>query len=536
MSKFLSSVLKLRIMGCEHSRSASRDHVPDDHPTIFKGKSLNEKGKTVEVLTIEVKENQMTIRGRNRKIIAKWPISGIQKYGYSETRFMIETGDNCQGGKAIFLFKMDRAEDLFKILKRYYTEAEQRRAQLLMHNPALVGRLPLVETSHPNVMTNHRPPQMVHQMATTSQQMVHQTWQNSPHTSNTYVDGNEDHNYYNDDAIVRNMNGHQIPQPFNLQPAPQTRQEMVRRRTNLTSSSGGDVTVAYDPARQQVALLKNNLPTGVSPESNYQNVRYDCGTNRVDIVTSQQQPSDVIGCLIRKRSVKSDGGGPMCLTPSSNVTSGVGSMASGASTSLPARHNKNNHHCGDPWKYRHGFGGNHHHHRGSPMTSDSLSKMKAPHSAKDYVNTFGPYGGSGRSEKQVQTPRLPQTAFNFTHFNFDFAHGSAPMSRNNSSKLNYSLVDPGSSKIQTPASRIDTPGGVSSKVGRSTPLSGSSTSSGVPGTPKSCGAANNKSGQVDYAMIDHSKTQALSRAVHRTSIRKKKFSNSSSPQCQAQET
>ena len=44
---------------------------------------------------------------------------------------------------AIFLFKMDRAEDLFKILKQYYTEAEQRRNQLLMHNPALVHRLPM---------------------------------------------------------------------------------------------------------------------------------------------------------------------------------------------------------------------------------------------------------------------------------------------------------------------------------------------------------------------------------------------------------
>ena len=285
----------------------------------------------------------------------------------------------------------------------------------------------------------------------------------------------------------------------------------------MTSSSGNDVTVAFDNNRQQVAMLRCNPNQGVPPESNYQNVRYDCGTNRVDIVTSQ---GDVEGGLTRKRSVKSDVVA-MCLTPSSNVTSGVGSMASGASTSLPARGHGNKNHCSDPWKYRHGFGGNHN--RESPV-------MKAPHSAKDYVNTFG--CGSGRSTDK-QTPQLlPQTAYNYTHFTFDFVqgNGSAPMSRNNSSKLNYSLVDPGSSKIQTPASRIDTPGGVSSKVGRSTPLSGSSTSSGVPGTPKSCG----KSGQVDYAMIDHSKTQALSRAVHRTSIRKKKFSNSGSPRCQAE--
>jgi len=511
MSKFLSSVLKLRIMGCEHS--THHGNVPDDHPTIFKGKSLNEKGKTVEVLTIEVKENQMTIRSRNRKIIAKWPISGIQKYGYSETRFMIETGDNCQGGKAIFLFKMDRAEDLFKILKQYYTEAEQRRNQLLMHNPALVHRLPMAE-HHPNVMANHQ-----HQPQMVRQPLVNGPFANGPHTSNTYVDGNDDHNYYNDAAIQRNMNGHQMPQPFNLQPAPQTRQEMVRRRTNMTSSSGNDVTVAFDNNRQQVAMVRNVPNQGVPPESNYQNVRYDCGTNRVDIVTSHEE-----GGLTRKRSVKSDVGA-MCLTPSSNVTSGVGSMASGASTSLPARGHGNKNHCGDPWKYRHGFGGNRN--RESPA-------MKAPHSAKDYVNTFG--CGSGRSTDKQTPQMLPQTAYNYngTHFNFDFVHhgnGSAPMSRNNSSKLNYSLVDPGSSKIQTPASRIDTPG---SKVGRSTPLSGSSTSSGVPGTPKSCHG--NKGGsQVDYAMIDHNKTQALSRAVHRTSIRKKKFSNGGSPkQCQAE--
>ena len=118
MSKLWKNLRRLRRMGCEQS-------LPDEHPRIFKGKSLNDKKKTVEWVTLEgtpypnhhvivflinylffaifsVKDDFIVVKGRNRKVIAKWPISCLQKYGYTNNIFLLETGTSCNGGKGMF--------------------------------------------------------------------------------------------------------------------------------------------------------------------------------------------------------------------------------------------------------------------------------------------------------------------------------------------------------------------------------------------------------------------------------------------------
>ena len=60
MSKLWTNLRRLRRMGCEHS-SGSRNNnnnsgngqTTDENPLVFKGKSMNDKKKTVEPVTLE---------------------------------------------------------------------------------------------------------------------------------------------------------------------------------------------------------------------------------------------------------------------------------------------------------------------------------------------------------------------------------------------------------------------------------------------------------------------------------------------------
>jgi len=455
MSKLWKNLRRLRRMGCEQS-------LPDEHPRIFKGKSLNDKKKTVEWVTLEVKDDFIVVKGRNRKVIAKWPISCLQKYGYTNNIFLLETGTSCNGGKAVFLFKLDRANDLFGILKNYWNDAEIRRRQLLTTNPTLLTTVSVPGAAGPASNLNF-------------------TNGILPTTSNRYVDSNTEPQYVNDEAVPQSTNStgirptpltlsqlqdaeldYEVAEPvFALLPAPASRDEMMQRRNQ------SDMVAVFNSGLQSVAFSTNRRES----DHHYENVHYDPTKQRVGFVRLSNDDVQSTSQLSRNRSLKSDTG-PL-LTPASNNTSGVGSMTSG-STSLPMRYKQPL----DSWRYR----------MAALRTPPGI--LHPPHSARDYVNT-------ANALSDVCGTPLPATTTNSFHFNFDFVNGSAPLSRNNSSKLNYVPVDPRKPRLDTMSCEA-----------------ASSTSSGISGTPRSAKTPQkverSRSRSIEYAIIDHHKTNALS--------------------------
>ncbi len=242
----------------------------------------------------------------------------------------------------------------------------------------------------------------------------------------------------------------------------------MERRHQVNSK----MVAVYDNDRQSVSLQLEEAP-------HYENVRYEAGSQQVELGKE----------LLRNRSLKSDTG-PL-LTPASNNTSGVGSMTSG-STSLPVR-NKQANPATDPWRYRMAALGL----RTSPL---GINHPPPPHSARDYVNTSNPLSGASGGGTPLLPPATAASS-SFKHFSFDFVNRSAPLSRNNSSKLNYASVDPSRSKD-----------------GLSCGAASSSTSSGIAGTPRSAKTPDRSHPATEYAIIDHGKTQALSKTQKKRRI------------------
>ena len=250
--------------------------------------------------------------------------------------------------------------------------------------------------------------------------------------------------------------------------------------------------VRYDPRAQHVEMSMsprlNNPSSTTKPQSGG-------GASRISRSSSDAHPHNRVH--ISSVSLRSD-----CeplLTPGSNSTSGIGSLNL-SNSNVPHHHQQHpptSLLAGDPWQKRtnitnqnlnnhsvpnHRFNFMQHHHRMSPS-------YPAPHSAREYVNTFN-------ASMDVGTP-LPATATVGGHFNFDFDLSSLPHRPRSSGsdrvKLNYVPIE------------------VFKNTGDDFSCGASSASSGIPGTPRTPKTPLGSHQATDYAIIDHNKTQALSK-------------------------
>nr|XP_002121024.1 fibroblast growth factor receptor substrate 3 [Ciona intestinalis] len=510
-------------MGCSQS-------LPNDAPRMFKARNLNDKDKAVNAVTLEVSNKKVIVRSRNRKIMASWPIACLRRYGCNLDSIFIEAGNGCETGQGMYLFKCSHTDELFELLRHQVSElqAEQERLMPAPHHMQFTS-LPqqsIISTNgYPRYMNVNNSSGSRHVTSNGNANYANGSVRNhqsaiptpppgysAPVTPAPRGSTSSQHtatlaSLPEDETLTLNH------QPFALQPAPTSRQEMIsRRRVN------SEMVATYDRGSDRVKIVQQRRN---SENANYENndvmehsgsfprrVRYEARSEEVTIDQSapatssnddKPSPSAVesVSRDVSMMSLRSD-----CeplLTPGSNSTSGIGSLNGNGSTisqnppPIPPHPTTT---AGDPWR-RHNFKvkpHNHHFHRRLSPT--------VPHSAqpyRDYVNTT-------HASMDISGTPLPATAVGSMHFNFDFdSHLFGHRPRSGSSKLNYVPVE-------------------AFKNGDDFSCGASSASSGIPGTPRTPKTPKTPLSShpaIDYAIIDPNKTRALSN-THRTRQRERK--------------
>ncbi|CAK8683866.1 fibroblast growth factor receptor substrate 3-like [Clavelina lepadiformis] len=513
------------MMGCAHS-------IPDNHSNLFKARNLNDNDKSVNAVLLEVQNSKLIVHSRNKKVkMASWPIRCLRRYGCNHDVLFIEAGSGCDTGQGMYLFKCARTEQIFDLLKKYWSDLQAQHDAFGPHN---MGFPPV-------------PSQTV--ISTTNQNQEYYNMNNSSGTHHLIPNGSTA-NYTNGSVRVPSTSStptqattpaprgstssqhgstlaalpEEMPlrletpdQPFVLQPAPTSRQEIInRRRINSDMavarySRKTDHVVISTPQRRnsESANYENNEVIGNTVQSGSfprrHRVFYDKNSQKVKLESTHAtsttksgtengdantlSPDGVSSVSRSMASLRSDC--ELLLTPGSK-SSGIGSLnGNGGSLSSqnppPMPPPKS-----DPWKRRpHKFPNRH------------ISPSYVPHSAREYVNT-------ANASLDVSGTPLPATAVDRIHFNFDFdipgfPFRSKPTLPDRSRQLNYVPVE-------------------AFKNGDDFNCGASSASSGIPGTPRTPKTPKTPLTShlaTDYAIIDHNKTRALSN-VNRARQRQRK--------------
>uniref|UniRef100_H2ZAQ3 IRS-type PTB domain-containing protein n=1 Tax=Ciona savignyi TaxID=51511 RepID=H2ZAQ3_CIOSA len=260
-------------MGCSQS-------LPNDAPRMFKARNLNDKDKAVNFVTLEVANKKVIVRSRNRKIMASWPIACLRRYGCNVDSIFIEAGNGCETGEGMYLFKCTHTDELFDLLKHQISELQAEHERMMPAPP----HMQFTNIPQQTIITSNGSPR----------------YMNINNSSvSRHVSSNGDANYTN--GSVRNIppnlptppSGYSAPatpaprgstssqhtatlaslpedealnlsnQPFALQPAPASRQEMInRRRVN------SEMVASYNRSSDRVTISQQRRN---SENTNYEN-------------------------------------------------------------------------------------------------------------------------------------------------------------------------------------------------------------------------------------------------------------------------
>uniref|UniRef100_S4RGV5 Fibroblast growth factor receptor substrate 2a n=1 Tax=Petromyzon marinus TaxID=7757 RepID=S4RGV5_PETMA len=128
------------------SSCAERDE-PDNHPTKFKVKNVDDDGNELESGIMEITDQEIILHTRKRDAV-RWPYTCLRRYGYDSNLFSFESGRRCQTGQGIFAFKCARAEEMFNLLQenmqcnRINVREEPTRDRLHSHAESELPRTP----------------------------------------------------------------------------------------------------------------------------------------------------------------------------------------------------------------------------------------------------------------------------------------------------------------------------------------------------------------------------------------------------------
>ncbi|XP_039259303.2 uncharacterized protein LOC120335750 [Styela clava] len=495
-------------MGCSHS-------IPDNHPSMFSAKNVDEHEKSKNSVFLEVKSQKLFVHSKRKKMMASWPITCLQRYGFNDELLLIETGHGCDTGQGIFLFKCHRATQLFDKLKDAWNDIQDQNMRAMSiaypHQMSMMtGTTALPSTSYYN--TNGSGSNGVPLTAGLSSVSGHPSTSNSRYTPPT--PGTRGSASSRNTGVSGSRGS--LPRTFELQPAPAGRQEMLDRRrinSNMVSYNRQNESVRINHTRHHtVAADCEYENSDVIQQHKNERLKAPEGvvafnTNSEHITFPRQRESPEMPPRgISANSLRSDGDHP--LTPISNSTSGIGSLNGNSTTSegkcnggaaistalatnnpipppLPPI---------DPWRKQNGWAKQRKSHaRRLRHINDFTSRLSPgmPMSARDYVNTVN-------ASLDVSGTPLPATAapIGGNHFSFDF--DPRMLTGNNANPFQH-------------RHNIDyVPIEVSTKNGDF--YSCGSASSGLPGTPLTPRTPGGHLLSCDYAEIDHNKTRALSNA------------------------
>ncbi|CAN0268878.1 unnamed protein product [Lampetra planeri] len=133
------------------SSCAERDE-PDNHPTKFKVKNVDDDGNELESGIMEITDQEIILHTRKRDAV-RWPYTCLRRYGYDSNLFSFESGRRCQTGQGIFAFKCARAEEMFNLLQenmqcnRINVREEPTRDRLHSHAESELPRTPRTPTT-----------------------------------------------------------------------------------------------------------------------------------------------------------------------------------------------------------------------------------------------------------------------------------------------------------------------------------------------------------------------------------------------------